>query len=295
LSGHGSEWFPIYRIDQGGSRIVPMTNALGCRPSRSKEILALFERGAESAAVLLRENRGLRRRVAELESQRRSAEWAAGAPSMPCAEPEGKASAPVDEVEAISQRLLELERENRDFAERCVQVEEENAQLVSLYVASSQLHSTLELADLLKIMIEIVINLSGAEKLDIYALDERTNEFSSIAAEGDEPAAFPKYQAGVGAVGEALASGDASIPSAGGATEKEPPIVCIPLRIGDRPVGAILIYRLLVQKDAFTRKDHELFALLGEHAATALVAAQLHQHSKQKLGLFQGICELLID
>ena len=50
-----------------------------------------------------------------------------------------------------------------------------------------------------------------------------------------------------------------------------------------------------MQKDAFTRKDHELFALLGEHAATALVAAQLHKHSKQKLGLFQGLCELLID
>ena len=270
-----------------------MINALRHRPSRFEEILALFERGAESAATLLRENRGLHRRVAELESQRRSAKWAAGVPGMPCAEPEAKA--PVDEVEAISQRLLELERENRDFAERYVQIEEENAQLVSLYVASSQLHSTLELADVLKIMIEIVINLIGAEKFAIYALDERSGEFSSIAAEGDEPAAFPKYQAGVGAVGEALASGDASIPSAGSATEKEPPIVCIPLRIGDRPVGAILIYRLLVQKDAFTRKDHELFALLGEHAATALVAAQLHQHSKQKLGLFQGICELLID
>jgi hypothetical protein len=109
-----------------------MANSHRRRSSRSEEILALFERGAESAAAVVRENRGLRRCVSDLESQRRSAKWAAGAPGMPCAQPE--ASAPVDEVEAISQRLLELGRENRDLAERYVQAEEEDAQLVSLYL-----------------------------------------------------------------------------------------------------------------------------------------------------------------
>lgn len=62
----------------------------------------------------------------------------------------------------------------------------------------------------------------------------------------------------------------------------------------DRVLGVIVIYRLLEQKEAFTPRDHELFTLLGEHAATALLAAQLYLQSKRKLELFQGLCELLV-
>jgi hypothetical protein len=50
---------------------------------------------------------------------------------------------------------------------------------------------------------------------------------------------------------------------------------------------------LLVQKEKFTGLDHELFALLGGHAATAILAAQLHGQSERKLNTMQGLIELL--
>ena len=70
--------------------------------------------------------------------------------------------------------------------------------------------------------------------------------------------------------------------------------MCIPLRMRDQVLGVIVIHSLLEQKEAFTPMDDELFTLLGEHAATALLAAQLYLQSKRKLDLFQGLCELLV-
>jgi hypothetical protein len=45
---------------------------------------------------------------------------------------------------------------------------------------------------------------------------------------------------------------------------------CIPLKLDDKVVGAIGIFRLLQQKPALEAVDFELFDLLGSHAASAL-------------------------
>jgi len=45
--------------------------------------------------------------------------------------------------------------------------------------------------------------------------------------------------------------------------------------VEDDVVGVIVIYALLEQKKGFVAVDRELFKLLGAHAATALVGAQL--------------------
>jgi hypothetical protein len=63
--------------------------------------------------------------------------------------------------------------------------------------------------------------------------------------------------------------------------------------VGDKPIGAIALFELLVQKERFTPLDHELFTLLGGHAATAMLAAQLHGQSERKLNTMQGLIELL--
>jgi hypothetical protein len=39
--------------------------------------------------------------------------------------------------------------------------------------------------------------------------------------------------------------------------------------------------------------DHELFALLAGHAATAIFAAQLYGQSERKLSTIQGFIDLL--
>ena len=73
----------------------------------------------------------------------------------------------------------------------------------------------------------------------------------------------------------------------------EQPIVCIPLSVQNSPIGAIAIYSLLQQKDGFSELDHELFSVLGGHAATALFAARLYSQSERKLNTIQGFIDLL--
>src|SRR5262249_5484949 len=106
------------------------------------------------------------------------------------------------------ERMRSLEQENRSFAERFLQIEEANNNLANLYVASYQLHSTLDLQEVLRIVVEIVINLVGAEVLCVFALDERSNQLEPVAAEGRERAGFPSVPLGVGRIGCAVAQGE---------------------------------------------------------------------------------------
>jgi GAF domain-containing protein len=63
--------------------------------------------------------------------------------------------------------------------------------------------------------------------------------------------------------------------------------------VDDQLVGAIVIYKLLQQKDGFTALDDELFTLLAGHAATAIFASRLYSQSERKLSTIKGFIDLL--
>ncbi len=169
----------------------------------------------------------------------------------------------------------------------------------NLYVASYQLYSTLDSSEVVKVILEIVINLIGAEIFCVYVCEEGSGVLAPVAAEGDELALCPPLQVGEGFVGESVAAGKVAIgnpseqgrpPSQGGQA-----VVSIPLRVDDRPVGAIVIYKLLQQKDGFSALGAELFTLLAGHAATAVFASQLYAQSEPKLSTIQGAIDLLTN
>lgn len=260
--------------------------------ARAEEVLSLFRRGAEFTQELLKENERLRRRIAEMETQQLAAsdehQWEKLRHELV-----SRLHDLEREHETTIERLRMVEGENRQFAERYLEIEEENNNLASLYVASYQLHSTLDLAEVVKIVVEIVINLIGAEVFAIYILDERTQVLSPVASEGRELSDFAPCQLGTGMVGSAVATGETQCGDAGGPEDLAEPLVCVPLRVQERPIGAIAIHKLLQQKDGFTALDHELFTLLGGHAATAVFAARLHSQSERKLNTIQGFIDLL--
>ncbi len=260
---------------------------------RASEFLAMFRRGAEFTRELVEENARLRRSKLELETRQSDAaqdpkEW------------ERLREELVDRIQGLEserqdalERLGTLEQENRSFAERFLQIEEENNNLANLYVASFQLHSTLDLQEVLRIVVEIVINLVGAEVLCVYGIDERSGRLEPLAAEGRERTAFRDTALGSGVIGEAVAQGEIRYREAQSGAQSDEPLVCIPLQVGEKAIGAIALFGLLMQKERFTALDHELFTLLGGHAATALLAAQLHGQSERKLNTMQGLIQLL--
>jgi hypothetical protein len=260
---------------------------------RASEFLAMFRRGAEFTRELVEENARLRRKLLELETRQNDAardpkEWDRLREEL------------IERIQGLEtehrdalDRLRALEEENRQFAQRYLEIEEENNGLANLYVASYQLHSTLDLQEVLRIVVEIVINLIGAEVLCVYALDERNFVLSPVAAEGRERTRFPAVPLGSGLVGASVARGEIVTREALAGAGPDEPLVSIPLRVGERAIGAIAVFSLLQQKEKFTGLDHELFALLGGHAATAILAAQLHGQSERKLNTMQGLIELL--
>jgi GAF domain-containing protein len=73
----------------------------------------------------------------------------------------------------------------------------------------------------------------------------------------------------------------------------ESPLAVIPLMLRDKALGAIAVATVFRQKAVWAPVDHELFKLLGSHAAAALVAANLYSSQEGPLAALQGVHELL--
>jgi hypothetical protein len=266
---------------------------------RGEAVLAIFQRGAEFTKQMLEDNARLRGELGDV--KRRHAHAAQSDDDWDKLRLE--LTSKIQELETENHTMIEqirsIEGENLHFAERYVEVEEENNNLANLYVASYQLHSTLDVDEVVKTILEIVINLIGAEVFAVYACDEASDLLAAVACEGDLVTAFPDLTVGEGFVGTSVADGEVvlsefmdvgGLPSEGGS-----PVVSIPLRVDDQPVGAIVIYKLLQQKDGFSGLDDELFTLLAGHAATAIFASRLYSQSQRKLSTIKGFIDLLSE
>jgi transcriptional regulator with GAF, ATPase, and Fis domain len=194
-------------------------------------------------------------------------------------------------------RYKEVEEENKDFVAKYVDVEEENNNLANLYVASYQLHSTLDFNEVLRIVLEIVINLVGSDKFAVFLLDEESNMLSIVASEGIEESRSKRVRIGEGVIGRVAKTGESYFEEDlenFKPTSELDPIVCIPLKIKDHLIGVIAIFSLFEQKKKqLNRVDFELFSMLGGHAATAIFSARLYSQSERKLSTIQGFIDLL--
>ena len=263
---------------------------------RGEAVLAIFQRGADFARELLAENERLRTRINSVETRTHEAAQSPGDWEKLRHELVNRIDSLEAENRDIMEQLHAVESENKQFAERYIEIEEENNNLANLYVASYQLHSTLDPSEVLRIIVEIVINLIGAEVFCVYVCPEQDGTLEPVASEGADIDVFPEVQIGRGAVGEAVASAEVVCRDAGEGSPdpaEAPPIVTIPLIVEDHPVGAIAVYRLLQQKSGFSALDHELFTLLAGHAATAIFASRLYAQSERKLSTIQGFIDLL--
>ncbi len=184
----------------------------------------------------------------------------------------------------------DLERENREFARRCVQLEEHSANLANLYAATYQLHATLEPDAVVNCIVEISVNLIGAAEFALYLLEDGKEDFSLRVREGElapeithlpEPV-YPLEQAAVREKRTLFA-----------VEEQEGPICCVPLLHEEKLVGLLSIYALLSHKAAFTPLDRELLELLSGQAAVALVSSQSHASIDRKLKTVQRVMDFI--
>ncbi len=181
----------------------------------------------------------------------------------------------VAELHSLRLRLEDIQKENRRFAEEFQRIEQQSSNLANLYVASYQLHSSIDRPTVLRTIQEIVINLIGSEEVAIFE-DDGSGLYRLASSTGIEGPHLRAFRIGEGTIGARLGE---SVFVSDGPSDDESPTACVPLRVGESTIGAIVVFRLLPHKPALEEVDHELFDLLAVHAATALQLATMRQQS----------------
>lgn len=209
----------------------------------------------------------------------------------------------IRKIELLEQEKAELvsrfhraEAMSSQVTERVHEVETEFSNLASLFVATNQIHSSLSPRGVTRRIKEVLAQMVGAERYSMYLVNPQGTELIPIASEGVAGADLVPVRLDASRIGLAFLGGAALVdedsdPSQG---TLHNPAAVIPLSVDDQIVGVIAIFSTLSQKKRFDTLDFELFRLLGQHAAAALVGASLFDGSGRKLPGLEAFLDLSV-
>ncbi len=250
------------------------------KEKRDAFLQTFFKRGAELTDELVRENKRLQEQISSLEEQNASLRT-----QLASDRAIRDLLVKIDELEKEKARLLSTMHEQEEItgriSNRFAEIESELESFANLYVASFQVHMSLRAPTVMRNVKELLQQLVGARSQAIYFLDEEDKKLVPIASDGVDLDTVPIIPLHEGATADPVATviersfltGIAHIAEG---DAPPPPAACIPLKLEDRIVGAIVVYALLEQKKRFVTVDKELFKLLGAHAGATFVGGYLY-------------------
>lgn len=193
----------------------------------------------------------------------------------------------------LERRLGEVEGGSQELTTRLAVSEQQSARLMSLYVATYQLHATLDPAEVRATIAEIAMNLLGAERFVLLLRAEIEGLCEIALAEGMDPDPTGlfidgRYFGGDPMVDATLADGTLRIGGMAGSTA----LAAVPLVVQESTVGALVIFKLLEHKAELVSHDRDMLDLLAAHAASALFAAQVHAVADRKVRTLENLVKL---
>jgi hypothetical protein len=173
-----------------------------------------------------------------------------------------------DSRELIDSLVREVDRlalENQRLAARHVAEEQRASDLMKLLLALRRLHESLDRAQLLAAIEDVIVNVLGSDELAIFTVDESGEALVVARSLGVDASRLANIRLGDGPMrrvfgGQLRLSGD--VPGE--------PIACVPLMLGRSVVGAIVVFGLLEHKTDLDALDLELLDLLAVHGGAAL-------------------------
>jgi len=166
--------------------------------------------------------------------------------------------------------------------------EEQMANMASLYIAVNSLHAALDRTSVLSSVQDVVTTLIGSEEMAIFEADPDHRHLTLLASQGIESARYQDLRLGEGLIGTAATTGEAFIRPEGGSADRggdDAITACIPMRLGQRVIGVITIFRLLPHKGGLNAVDLDLLDLLSSHAAIALLFTRLYGEMDHPVGV----------
>jgi len=193
----------------------------------------------------------------------------------------------------LSARLADVESDREELSTKLAEYEQQVGRLMNLYVATYQLHSTLDPAEVQATIAEIAINLLGAAQFVLLLRRDDGVELEIAlregAPEGGDPLyAGSSYPGGDPMVDATLADGVLRL----GPTAESRALAAVPLRVHQEIVGALVVQKLLEHKPILRAEDRDLLDLLSAHAAIALFAARLFATKDRKLRTLESLVKL---
>lgn len=198
-----------------------------------------------------------------------------------------------ERVQELERRLATAESDVKELASRLVDSEHQGGRLMNLYVATYQLHATLDPAEVQATIAEIAINLLGAEQFVLLLRKDDAEDYEIALIEGVYDGLTPPYD------GESYAGGDPMVDSTLkdgvlrlGPTAESQALAAVPLRVQNEIVGALVLLKLLDHKPILRAEDRDLLDLLSAHAASAMFAARLFATKDRKLRTLESLVKL---
>jgi GAF domain-containing protein len=152
--------------------------------------------------------------------------------------------------------------------------ENQAVRLASLYVAVNSVHSATHPQAVLASVRDIVNTLVGSEEMALFEVDGE--RLRLVLCEGIDPGSYENARLGDGPIGTTATTGELFVRRDGDSLAGHGPIACIPLKLGERVVAVLAIFRLLPQKSRLDSSDLDLFDALTAHVARALVFTRLY-------------------
>lgn len=198
-----------------------------------------------------------------------------------------------ERVAELERRLSTAESDVKELASRLVDSEHQGGRLMNLYVATYQLHATLDPAEVQATIAEIAINLLGAEQFVLLLRRDDTPDYEIALIEGmydgvEAPFKGESYAGGDAMVDQTLKDGVLRL----GPTADSPALAAVPLRVQNDIVGALVVLKLLDHKPILRAEDRDLLDLLSAHAASAMFAARLFATKDRKLRTLESLVKL---
>lgn len=198
-----------------------------------------------------------------------------------------------ERVQELERRLATAESDVKELASRLVDSEHQGGRLMNLYVATYQLHATLDPAEVQATIAEIAINLLGAEQFILLLRKDDAADYEIALIEGMYDGTQPPYD------GESYTGGDPMVDSTLkdgvlrlGPTAESHALAAVPLRVQNDIVGALVLLKLLDHKPILRAEDRDLLDLLSAHAASAMFAARLFATKDRKLRTLESLVKL---
>jgi hypothetical protein len=197
-----------------------------------------------------------------------------------------------DRVGQLERQLADVQADQEELTSQLVEAENLAGKLMSLYVATFQLHVSLDPVEVQNAIAEIARDLLGAKSFALLIKDDLEGGCEVAFAQSIPSTsrfAGTRYLGGDAVVDATLADGVVRME----ASEDSEALAAVPLRVEEAIVGALVIREVLSHKSTPLSEDRDILDLLAAHAASALFAARVYSKTDRKLRTLQSLVHLI--